>query len=122
LNGVDKPALPLQRMPQVLRLVKSAPHRSHAVNEIQDWLTGFVAFEISEYLVAVLYDGNLVQRQVEEPVDVIVGIPGGHRSDDFVEVQIVKAAGRRVNTFRCAALREQDAGKTRHLSLTCLLP
>jgi hypothetical protein len=122
LNGVDKPALPLQRISQVLRLVKSAPHRSHAINEIPDWLTGFVAFEVSEYLVAVLYDRNLVQRDVEEPVYVIVGIPGGHRSDDFVEVQIVKAVGHRVNTLRRIALREQDAGQTRHLSFTCLLP
>lgn len=75
-------------MLQVLRLVTSAPHRSHSVNEIQDWLTGLVAFEISEYLVAVLDGGNLVQRNVEEPVDVIVGMFGGHRSDDFVEVQV----------------------------------
>jgi hypothetical protein len=58
LNGVDKPALPLQPMPQVLRLLTSALHRSHAVNEIQDWLTGLVAFEISEYLVAVINGGN----------------------------------------------------------------
>ena len=49
---------------------------------------GLVAFEISEYLVAVLDGGNVAQRDVEEPVDVIVGMSGGHRSDDFVEVQI----------------------------------
>jgi hypothetical protein len=122
LNGVDKPALSMQRMTQLLRLVTAASHRSHAVNEIQYWLARLVAFEILEHLVAVLNGGNIVQWDVEEPVDVIVGMPGGHRSDDFVEMQIREATGSRVNTLRCAALWEQDAAKARHLSLACLLP
>jgi len=114
--------LPLQRIRQVLRLVTSAPHRSHAVNEIPDWLTGLVAFEISKYLLAVLNGGKLAQRDAEEPVDVIVGMPGGHRSDDFVEVEIGKANGRPVNALRCTALGKQDAAIARQLSPTRLLP
>ena len=71
-----------------MNAITSAPHRSHPFNEIQDWLADLVALELSEYLVAVLDGGNIMQRNVEEPVDVIVGMSGGHRSDDFVEVQI----------------------------------
>ena len=55
----------------------------HAVSEIHDGLAGLVAFEISKYLMAVLDGGNIVQRDVKEPVDVS-GMPGGHRGDDFV--------------------------------------
>ena len=112
----------MQRMKQLLRLVTAAPHRPHAVNESHDWLVGLVAFEISEHLVAMLNGGNIVQWDVEEPVDLLVGIAGGHRSDDFVEMQIRKATGRRVNAPRPAALWEQDAAEARHLSLACLLP
>ena len=75
-------------MPKVLRSVTSVPHCSHTVDEIQYRLLCLITFEISEYLVAVLDGGNLMQRDVEESVDVIVAMSGGHRSDDFVEVQI----------------------------------
>ncbi|WP_240355601.1 hypothetical protein [Mycobacterium bourgelatii] len=59
LDGVDKPALSLQVMPQLVCLIVSAPHRSHAVDESQDCLPGLVAFEILENLVAV-QDGTNV--------------------------------------------------------------
>jgi hypothetical protein len=75
-------------MPEVLRPVTSVPHCSHTVDEIQYRLPALVKLEISEDLVAVLNGGNLMQRDVEEPVDVIVAMSGGHRGDDFVEVQI----------------------------------
>ena len=64
---------------------------------------------------AMLNGGNIVQWDVEEPIDVFVGMPGGHRGDDFVEMQIRETTSRRINAFRCAALWEQDAGKARHL-------
>jgi hypothetical protein len=86
LDGVDKPALPLQPMSQLLRLVISTPHRFHAGNETEDRPTDLVTLEIPEYLMAVLDGGDIMQRGMEEPVDVIAGMPGGHRSDDLVKV------------------------------------
>ncbi|WP_232007206.1 hypothetical protein [Mycobacterium intermedium] len=117
LNGIDNPTLSLQAMPQLVCLIPSASHRSHALDEFQDRLPGLVAFEILENLVAVPDGGDVVQWEVEVLVDLILDVSGVHRFDDFVDVQIGHAVGRRVGGPRRAAVREQDAGEAGHLSL-----
>jgi hypothetical protein len=46
----------------------------------------FIVVEIAEDLLTVLDGDHLVQRCKEEPVELIVAMPGGHPGNDFVEV------------------------------------
>jgi hypothetical protein len=66
--------------------VESASHRAHAVNEILDYCMRFIMVQIAEDLLAVLDGDHLVQRWKEEPVELIVAMPGGHPGNDLVEV------------------------------------
>lgn len=86
-DSTDEPAPPLQGLCGPINL---ASDHAHTVDESLDGFMCFVAVEVVEHLMALLDGGNFVQRRVEG-LEVIVDMPGGHRSDDFVEVQAGKA-------------------------------
>ena len=85
-DRMSKPPLPLQRVPQLCGPADFTSRRAYAVDKSLDGLACFLAFQVVENLVAVVDIGNLVQGRIEEFLQVLVDISGGHRSDDFVEM------------------------------------
>jgi hypothetical protein len=115
LDRIQEPRLLLQWVVELLCLGEVLPHLLGRLGERRDRLVHVGLLEVAQHLVAVAHGCGLMQRRVEERLELVLLPTGGHRPKHLIEIQIDEEV-RLLQPLdsRCSLrLPEEDAVKSR---------